>query len=323
MSQTAPPKAATRDAYGKALVELGKKYKDVVVLDADLSESTRTNWFAKEFPDRFFDCGIAEENLITIAAGLATCGKIPFASTFAVFGTERAYNQIRQTIAYPKLNVRIVCTHSGITVGPDGTSHQTTFDVAIMRALPNMTVLVPADAPETTAAVNVMAEYDGPIYMRLGRTPQRVFYDADYSYKGNKQKFEIGKSVELRPGRDLTIICNGIMVAEAMDAADALKAEGIDARVINMHTVKPIDKEAIIKAAEETRAIVTAEEHSIIGGLGGAVAEVLVRNKPVPVEMVGVNDTFTESGSDVELQKIFGLTSKEIIEAAKKVVKRK
>lgn len=317
------PKAATRDAYGKALVELGKKYKDVVVLDADLSESTRTNWFAKEFPDRFFDCGIAEENLITIAAGLATCGKIPFASTFAVFGTERAYNQIRQTVAYPKLNVRIVCTHSGITVGPDGTSHQTTFDVAIMRALPNMTVLVPADAPETTAAVNTMVEYNGPIYMRLGRTAQRVFYDADYSYNGKKQKFEIGKSVELRPGKDVTVICNGIMVAEAMDAAEALKAEGIDARVVNMHTVKPIDQEAIIKAAKETKAIVTAEEHSIIGGLGGAVAEVLVRNIPVPVEMVGVNDTFTESGSDVELQKIFGLTSKEIIAAAKKVVKRK
>ena len=185
-------KAATRDAYGRTLVELGRKYKDIVVLDADLAGSTRTNWFAKEFPDRFFDCGIAEENLITIAAGLATCGKIPFTSTFAVFATERAYNQIRQTIAYPKLNVKIVCTHSGITVGPDGTSHQTTWDVAIMRAMPNMTVLVPADAPETTEAVKAIVEYDGPVYMRLGRTPSRVFYGENYSYKGTKQKFEIG-----------------------------------------------------------------------------------------------------------------------------------
>ena len=316
-------KAATRDAYGRTLVELGKSNKNIVVLDADLSGSTRTKWFAKEFPDRFFNCGIAEENLITIAAGLATCGKIPFASTFAVFGTERAYNQIRQTIAYPKLNVKIVCTHSGITVGPDGASHQTILDIAIMRVLPNMTVLVPADAPETATALKTIVEYDGPVYMRLGRTPVRTFYEQEYAYKGKKLKFEIGKSIELRPGNDLTIICNGIMVAEAIDAAEQLSLDGIESRVINMHTVKPIDEEAILKASKETGAIVTAEEHSIIGGLGGAVAEVLVRNNPVPLEMVGVKDIFTESGNDVELQKIFGLTSKEIILAAEKAVKRR
>ena len=316
-------KAATRDAYGKTLVELGKSNKNIVVLDADLSGSTRTKWFAKEFPNRFFNCGIAEENLITIAAGLATCGKIPFASTFAVFGTERAYNQIRQTIAYPKLNVKIVCTHSGITVGPDGASHQTILDIAIMRVLPNMTVLVPADAPETATALKTIVEYNGPIYMRLGRTPVRTFYEQEYAYKGKKLKFEIGKSIELRPGNDLTIICNGIMVAEAIDAAEQLSLDGIESRVINMHTVKPIDEEAILKASKETGAIVTAEEHSIIGGLGGAVAEVLVRNNPVPLEMVGVKDVFTESGNDVELQKIFGLTSKEIMLAAEKAVKRR
>jgi transketolase len=316
-------KAATRNAYGRTLVELGKINKDIVVLDADLSGSTRTKWFAQEFPDRFFNCGIAEENLITIAAGLATCGKIPFASTFAVFATERAYNQIRQTVAYPKLNVKIVCTHSGITVGPDGASHQTILDIAIMRVLPNMTVLVPADAPETAIALKTIVKYNGPIYMRLGRTPVRTFYEQDYAYNGKKLKFEIGKSIELKPGNDVTIICNGIMVAEAVDAAEQLSSEGIECRVINMHTVKPIDKDAILKAAQETGAIVTAEEHSIIGGLGGAVAEVLVRKNPIPLEMVGVKDIYTESGTDVELQKIFGLTSKDIILAVQKVVKRK
>ncbi len=315
-------KAAARDAYGRTLVELGRKYRDIVVLGADLSSSTRINWFAEEFPERFFECGIAEENLITIAAGLATCGKMPFASTFAVFGTERAYNQIRQAIAYPNLNVRLVCTHSGVTVGPDGASHQTTFDIAIMRVLPNMTIIVPADAPETAVAVKAMIEHNGPIYMRLGRTSVRTFYDDDYSYNGVKQRFEIGKSVELRSGSDLTIICNGVMVAEAMDAAETLYSEGIDTRVINMHTVKPIDEEAIIKAAVETGAIVTAEEHSIIGGLGGAVAEVLARKKPVPVEMIGIQDMFTQSGEADELLKLYGLTSNEIVSAARRAVKR-
>jgi transketolase len=315
-------KAAARDAYGRTLVELGRKYRDIVVLGADLSSSTRINWFAEEFPERFFECGIAEENLITIAAGLATCGKMPFASTFAVFGTERAYNQIRQAIAYPNLNVRLVCTHSGVTVGPDGASHQTTFDIAIMRVLPNMTIIVPADAPETAVAVKAMIEHNGPIYMRLGRTSVRTFYDDDYSYNGVKQRFEIGKSVELRSGSDLTIICNGVMVAEAMDAAETLYSEGIDTRVINMHTVKPIDEEAIIKAAVETRAIVTAEEHSIIGGLGGAVAEVLARKNPVPVEMIGIQDMFTQSGEADELLKLYGLTSNEIASAARRAVKR-
>lgn len=321
MNQT-KAKAAARDAYGRTLVELGRKYRDIVVLGADLSSSTRINWFAKEFPERFFECGIAEENLITIAAGLATCGKMPFASTFAVFGTERAYNQIRQAIAYPNLNVRLVCTHSGVTVGPDGASHQTTFDIAIMRVLPNMTIIVPADAPETAAAVKAMIEHNGPIYMRLGRTSVRTFYDDDYSYNGVKQRFEIGKSVELRSGSDLTIICNGVMVAEAMDATETLYSEGIDTRVINMHTVKPIDEEAIIKAAVETGAIVTAEEHSIIGGLGGAVAEVLARKNPVPVEMIGIQDMFTQSGEADELLKLYGLTSNEIASAARRAVKR-
>jgi transketolase len=322
MSQT-KVKAAARDAYGKTLVELGRKYRNIVVLGADLSSSTRINWFAEAFPERFFECGIAEENLITIAAGLATCGKMPFASTFAVFETERAYNQIRQAIAYPNLNVRLVCTHSGITVGPDGASHHTTFDIAIMRVLPNMTILVPADAPETSAAVTAMIEHDGPIYMRLGRTPVRTFYDDNYTYNGIKQSFEIGKSVELRHGGDIAIICNGVMVAEAMDAAETLSSEGIDARVINMHTVKPIDEEAILKAAVETGAIVTAEEHSIIGGLGGAVAEVLARKNPVPVEMVGIRDVFTRSGEADELLRLYGLTSYEIASAAKRAVKRR
>jgi transketolase len=321
MSKT-KAKAATRDAYGRTLVELGRKYRDIVVLGADLSSSTRINWFAEEFPERFFECGISEENLITVAAGLAACGKMPFASTFAVFETERAYNQIRQAIAYPNLNVRLVCTHSGVTVGPDGASHQTTFDIAIMRVLPNMTIIVPTDAPETAAAVKAMVEHDGPIYMRLGRTSVRTFYDNDYSYNGVKQKFEIGKSVELRRGSDVAIICNGVMVAEAMDAAEILYSEGIDARVINMHTVKPIDEEAIIKAAVETGVIVTAEEHSIIGGLGGAVAEILARKYPVPVEMVGVQDMFTESGEADELLKLYGLTSNEIVSAARRAVKR-
>ena len=321
MNQT-KAKAAARDAYGRTLVELGRKYRDIVVLGADLSSSTRINWFAKEFPERFFECGIAEENLITVAAGLATCGKMPFASTFAVFGTERAYNQIRQAIAYPNLNVRLVCTHSGVTVGPDGASHQTTFDIAIMRVLPNMTIIVPADAPETAAAVKAMIEHNGPIYMRLGRTSVRTFYDDDYSYNGVKQRFEIGKSVELRSGSDLTIICNGVMVAEAMDATETLYSEGIDTRVINMHTVKPIDEEAIIKSAVETGAIVTAEEHSIIGGLGGAVAEVLARKNPVPVEMIGIQDMFTQSGEADELLKLYGLTSNEIASAARRAVKR-
>jgi len=315
--------AAARDAFGRTLVELGRTHREIVVLGADLSSSTRINWFAEAFPDRFFECGIAEENLITVAAGLATCGKMPFASTFAVFETERAYNQIRQAVAYPNLNVRLVCTHSGVTVGPDGASHQTTFDVAIMRVLPNMTVLVPADAPETAAAVRAMVSHQGPIYMRLGRTPVRTFYDDDYSYNGVKHRFEIGRSVELRRGRDVAIICNGVMVAEALDAADALAAEGVDARVINMHTVKPLDETAILQAAGETGALVTAEEHSLIGGLGGAVAEVVARHHPVPVEMVGVPDIYTESGEAEELLHLYGLTAHEIAAAARRAVNRR
>ena len=315
--------AAARNAYGQTLVELGRARNDIVVLDADLSSSTRTAWFAQAFPERFFDCGVAEANLITIAAGLATCGKIPFASTFAVFGTERAYNQIRQSIAYTRLNVKLVCSHSGITVGPDGASHHTVFDIAIMRVLPNMVTLVPADAPETAEAVRAMVDYNGPVYMRLGRTPVPVIYDEPYSFNGQRLQFQIGQSVELTSGNDVTIICNGLMVAEALDAAEALKAENIQVRVVNMHTIKPLDIQAICKAAQETGAIVTAEEHSIIGGLGSAVSEVVVQNYPVPMGCVGVNDIFTESGTDTELLQIYDLTATRLITTVRAVMQQK
>lgn len=316
-------KAAARNAYGHTLLELGRARKDIVVLDADLSSSTRTAWFAQAFPDRFFDCGVAEANLITIAAGLATCGKIPFASTFAVFGTERAYNQIRQSIAYTRLNVKLVCSHSGITVGPDGASHHMIFDIAIMRVLPNMVVLVPADALETAEAVRAMVDYSGPVYMRLGRTPVPVIYDEPFSFGGQRLQFQIGRSIELKSGNDVTIISNGLMVAEALDAADALKAEDIQVRVLNMHTIKPLDVHAITKAARETGAIVTAEEHSVIGGLGSAVSEIVVQNYPVPMEYVGINDIFTESGTDTELLQIYDLTAAKLQSTVHKVLERK
>lgn len=316
-------KAAARNAYGHTLLELGRARKDIVVLDADLSSSTRTAWFAQAFPERFFDCGVAEANLITIAAGLAACGKIPFASTFAVFGTERAYNQIRQSIAYTRLNVKLVCSHSGITVGPDGASHHTVFDIAIMRVLPNMVVLAPADAPETAEAVRAIVDYSGPVYMRLGRTPVPVIYDEPYSFKGQRHQFQIGRSIELTSGNDVTIISNGLMVAEALDAAEALKSEDIQVRVLNMHTIKPLDTHAICKAARETGAIVTAEEHSIIGGLGSAVSEVVVHNYPVPMEYIGINDIFTESGTDTELLQIYDLTAAKLISTVRKLMQRR
>lgn len=308
---------ATRDAYGEALKELGKINKDIVVLDADLSGSTKTGVFAKEFPERFINVGIAEQNLIGTAAGLATTGKIPFASSFAMFAAGRAFEIIRNSVAYPKLNVKIAATHAGLTVGEDGASHQALEDISIMRTIPNMVVLNPADGVETKAAIKKAAEYKGPVYIRLGRSKVPVIFDEE-SYE-----FEIGKGIKLREGTDVTIIATGIMVSLAMEAAEILKKEGLEARVINMHTIKPIDKDIILEAARETRAIVTAEEHNIIGGLGSAVAEVLVESYPTVMERVGVMDTFGESGNGDELLKKYGLTAENIAVAARKAIGRR
>lgn len=304
---------ATRDAYGKALKELGGKNEDVVVLDADLSGSTKTAVFKKEYPERFFNVGIAEQSLMGTAAGLATTGKIPFASTFAMFATGRAFEIIRNSICYPKLNVKIAATHAGLTVGEDGATHQSVEDISLMRSIPNMVVLNPADGVETKQCVLKAAEYNGPVYIRLGRSKVPVIFDEDYN-------FEIGKGVELKSGEDVTIIATGIMVAKALEASEMLKEEGISARVINISTIKPIDKDIIIKAAKETKGIVTVEEHSIIGGLGSAVAEVLVENCPVPMLRVGVNDTFGESGNGDELLVKYGLTSENIVKNVKSVL---
>lgn len=317
-------KEYTRDGYGKALLELGGENENVVVLDADLADSTRTAWFEKQFPKRFFNCGIAEENMIAVAAGLAACGKIPFVSTFSVFATEVAYNQIRQTVAFPKMNVKIVVTHGGVTIGADGTSHQTTIDIALMRVLPNMKVIVPSDIIETMVAVKTIAKYEGPIYMRLGRPKVPVIFEENYKYQGKSLNFEIGKAVKLREGSDVTILATGILVYEALTAAEKLSAVGIEAQVFDVHTIKPLDKEAIVKAVKETGGIVTAEEHSILGGLGGAVAEVLVQSDVlVPVEMVGVKDVFGESGSPSELMRLYGLTADNVVNAVHRVFKRK
>lgn len=310
-------KMATRDAYGEALKELGRVNKDVVVLDADLSKSTRTNWFKEEFPERFINVGIAEQNLIGTAAGLAAAGKIPFASSFAMFATGRAYEIIRNSVAYPKLNVKIAATHAGITVGEDGASHQSIEDLSLMRTIPNMVVINPADGVEAKAAVLKAAEYNGPVYIRLGRSKVPVIFNED------DYKFEIGKGIMLEDGTDATIIATGVMVSAALEASKKLAEEGIRVRVINIHTIKPIDKDIIIKAAKDTGAIVTAEEHSIIGGLGSAVSEVLVENYPVPVERIGIKDTFGESGNSDELLVKYGLTPENIIEAVKKVIARK
>ena len=309
-------KIATRDAYGKALQRIGAENKNVVVLDADLSKSTKTADFAKLFPERFFNMGIAEQNLIGTAAGFAAAGKIPFASTFAMFATGRAFEQIRNSVAYPKLNVKIAATHAGITVGEDGGSHQSIEDIAIMRAVPNMTVIVPADGIETDKAIEAAANFDGPVYIRLGRLGVPVLFDDSY-------KFELGKAVTLKEGTDATIIATGYMVGEAVEAAKLLGEKNINVKVVNIHTIKPLDVEAITKAAQETGAIVTAEEHSIIGGLGGAVAEVLAENCPVPMVRVGVKDTFGESGTPAELVEKFGLTAKHLVEAVEKVISKK
>lgn len=307
-------KCATRDAYGKALVELGKKNDKVLVLDADLAKATKTVTFRDAFPDKFIDCGIAESNMMGVAAGLSTTGYTVFASSFAMFAAGRAFEQVRNTIGYPHLNVKIGATHAGISVGEDGASHQCCEDIALMRTIPGMVIINPADDVEAYQAVLAAADYYGPVYMRFGRLAvPRVNDESTY-------KFEMGKGVTLKDGKDVTIIATGLMVNEALMAAEELKSDGIDARVINIHTIKPIDKDIIIKAAEETGVIVTAEEHSVIGGLGSAVAEVVCEQKPVPVLKVGVEDTFGRSGPAVELLHLFGLDAAHIIEKAKQAV---
>jgi len=305
-------KIATREAYGKALARIGQENESIVVLDADLSKSTKTADFKKVCPDRFINMGIAEGNMMTVAAGLASCGKIPFASTFAMFAAGRAFEQIRNSICYPKLNVKVCATHAGITVGEDGASHQSVEDIALMRSIPNMVVISPSDAVEAEAAIEAIVKYNGPCYVRLGRSGVPVINDnAEY-------KFEIGKGITLREGKDVSIIATGIMVEAALEAANILAEDGIKAKVINIHTIKPIDEELIAKAARETGLIVTAEEHSVIGGLGSAVAEVVTANLPVPVIRVGIKDTFGESGKPAELLKAYGLTSEDIVKAVKK-----
>lgn len=309
-------KQATREAYGQALEELGAVRQDVVVLDADLSKSTKTSMFQSKYPDRFFNAGIAEQNLMGLAAGFAAAGKVPFASTFAVFATGRAYDQIRNSICYPRLNVKIAATHAGITVGEDGGSHQALEDINLMRGLPNMTVLVPADGPEAKNAVKAAAEYEGPVYIRLGRSGVPTITDAD-------APFVIGKGRVMREGSDVTLIGCGMMVAKALEAADALAEEGVSAAVIDMSTIKPIDRELIVEWAKKTGAIVTAEEHNIIGGLGSAVAEVLVEKVLVPMERVGIEDVFGESGTGGELVEKYRLTAEHIVEKAKRAMARK
>lgn len=310
-------KMATREAYGKALVELAKNNKDVVVLDADLSKSTKTAEFQKVAPERFFDMGIAEANMMGVAAGMSTCGKIPFVSSFAMFAAGRAFEQIRNSICYPKLNVKICATHAGLTVGEDGATHQSVEDLSLMRSIPNMTVINPSDDVETIAAINAVANMQGPCYVRLGRMAvDTVNANTDY-------KFEIGRGIQLSDGDDVTIIATGIMVQAALEAKDILKKEGINARVINIHTLKPIDKEIILKAAKETGVIVTAEEHSIIGGLGSAVSEVVCEEMPVAVLKVGINDVFGESGKPADLLKAYGLTANDIVSKVKDALKLK
>ena len=306
-------KTATRDAYGKALVELGQKNDKVVVLDADLAKATKTIAFKKEFPDRFFDTGIAECNMMGVAAGLATTVYTVFASSFAMFAAGRAFEQIRNSIGYTHLNVKIGATHAGISVGEDGASHQCCEDIALMRTIPGMIVINPADDVEARLAVLAAAEIDGPVYLRFGRLATPRLFGDDY-------KFEIGKGVELKAGTDVTIIATGLMVNEALIAAETLAADGINARVINMATIKPIDKDIVIKAAKETGVIVTAEEHSVIGGLGSAVADVVCEECPVPVLRVGVEDEYGASGPAVEMLKIYGLTADNIVAKAKAAV---
>lgn len=307
---------ATREAYGNALAEIGADSR-IVVLDADLSKSTKTDVFKKKYPERFINMGIAESNMMAAAAGIATCGKVVFASTFAMFAAGRAFEQVRNSICYPALNVKIGATHAGLTVGEDGASHQSIEDIALMRAVPNMTVICPADGVEARLATIAASKVDGPVYLRFSRMVAPVIFDE------NTYKFEIGKGVTVSEGTDVTIIATGTMVSEAVVAAEQLKSEGISARVVNIHTIKPIDKDIIVKAAKETGAIVTCEEHNIIGGLGSAVAEVLVENYPAPVKMVGVQDKFGKSGKANEVMKLYGLTAENIVTKTKEAIAMK
>lgn len=304
-------KKATRESYGEALAELSDKYEDLVVLDADLAAATKTGIFKKKCPERFIDCGIAEANMMGVAAGLASTGKKVFASSFAMFAAGRAYEIVRNSIGYPHINVKIGATHAGISVGEDGATHQCNEDIALMRTIPGMTIINPADDVEAKAAVEAAINIDGPVYLRFGRLAVPVFNDKD------TYKFEVGKGVQLKDGKDVTIVATGLMVNEAIMAAEALEKEGISARVINIHTIKPLDKEIICKAANETGVIVTAEEHSVIGGLGSAVAEAVTECCPVPVVKVGVNDVFGHSGPAVDLLKEFGLSAENIAEKVK------
>ncbi len=310
-------KIATREAYGNALAEFGEKYPNFVVLDADLAAATKTGVFKKKFPERFFDCGIAEGNMMSVAAGLAAAGKIPFASTFAMFAAGRAFEQIRNSIGYPHLNVKIGATHAGITVGEDGATHQCNEDLATMRSIPGMTIINPADAVEARAAVEAAINYVGPVYLRFGRLAIPVFNDAA------TYKFEWGKGVQLAEGKDVTIIATGVMVDMALSARATLAAEGIDARVINIHTIKPLDREIVLAAARDTGALVVAEEHNIIGGLGSAVAECLCEACPVPMMRVGVEDTFGRSGKVPALLEYYGLTPANIVAKAKAAIAMK
>ena len=310
-------KIATREAYGNALAEFGEKYPNFVVLDADLAAATKTGVFKKKFPERFFDCGIAEGNMMSVAAGLAAAGKIPFASTFAMFAAGRAFEQIRNSIGYPHLNVKIGATHAGITVGEDGATHQCNEDLATMRSIPGMTIINPADAVEARAAVEAAINYVGPVYLRFGRLAIPVFNDAA------TYKFEWGKGIQLAEGKDVTIIATGVMVDMALSARATLAAEGIDARVINIHTIKPLDREIVLAAARETGALVVAEEHNIIGGLGSAVAECLCEACPVPMMRVGVEDTFGRSGKVPALLEYYGLTPANIVAKAKAAIAMK
>ncbi len=310
-------KIATRESYGNALAELGDKYENLYVFDADLAAATKTGIFKKKFPDRFFDCGIAESNMMGVAAGMAATGKIPFVSTFAMFAAGRAFEQVRNSIGYPHLNVKIGATHAGISVGEDGATHQCNEDIALMRTIPGMTVIIPADDVEAKAAVEAAINYEGPVYMRFGRLAVPVFNDPD------TYKFEIGKGIKLRDGNDITIVATGLMVYEAIEAAKTLAQQGIEATVINIHTIKPIDKDIIIEAAKKTGLVLTVEEHSVIGGLGEAVCDVLCENYPTKVVKIGVNDEFGHSGPAVELLKQYGLCAENIVNKAVEAVRSK
>ena len=300
----------TRDGYAAALLELGEKDERIVVLDADLAKSTQTEKFKQRFPERFVDCGVAEQNLMATAAGLASTGKIAFASTFAIFATGRAYDQVRNTIAYSNLNVKICASHGGITVGEDGSSHQALEDIALMRAIPRMKVVVPADFYETREAIKAVAYIEGPAYVRMGRSKVPLLFDEDY-------RFEFGKALVLRPGRDVTLLSCGFMVHKALEAAEELASGGIEAEVIDVHTIKPLDREGILESASRTGKVVTCEEHTVMGGMGGAVAELLGEEMPLPMRMVGIRDIFGTSGKADELVEHFGLGSRHIAEVVR------